>query len=89
MRISHGGVDHLRLHGERNDWQAPGWACFFEYPFKIGYVYPFTPVLKCVLQTLGVRLLLDAVRLAGSTNHISRQIKIEGLILGGGLGVYF
>ena len=40
--------------GDRADAQKPGWVCFYTYPFKVGHVFPFSPLVQSVLRAFGV-----------------------------------
>ncbi len=40
--------------GDRADAQKPGWVCFYTYPFKVGHVFPFSPLVQSVLRVFGV-----------------------------------
>lgn len=73
----------LPLHGERADWQAFGWASFFDYPLQIWYVYPFTPLVRGVLRTLGVspyQLMSQAWGVLWTIDHANNKLGVRFLV---------
>lgn len=39
---------------ERADDTAEGWICFYEYPFKIGHRFPFSPLVQQFFKSMSV-----------------------------------
>ena len=49
-----GTVAVLPETGDRADLRKPGWICLYTYPFKVGHVFPFSPLVQSLLRAFGV-----------------------------------
>ena len=73
-------VIRLLQPDERADWVSDGWVCFYEYPFRIGYAYPFSPLVRGVLRALAVppaQLMPQVWRVMHLVDHLAGKLDME------------
>ena len=44
----------LPAEGDRADMHKPGWVCFYTYPFRVGHVFPFSPLVQSLLRHFNI-----------------------------------